>query len=162
MTAASEGPEAFRLLFVCTGNTCRSPLAEALARAEARTRGWTHVEVSSAGVSTVAGLEISEGSLRVAERHGLDVSEHRSRPLTPELAEWADLILVMSDSHLVRVSELGGAGRAAILDTFVHGEDGGGVPDPFGQSDEVYEETYRALEALVRAAFDRLEPILAP
>ena len=63
--------ESFRLLFVCTGNTCRSPLAAAIARSELAALGWTCVEVRSAGTSALDGLPASEGSLGAAERHGL-------------------------------------------------------------------------------------------
>jgi protein-tyrosine-phosphatase len=159
-------PESFRLLFVCSGNTCRSPLARALAERELTTLGW-RVEVRSAGVSALSGTPASSGSLDAAARHGLDLSGHRSRDVDAGLIDWADLILVMSPSHLVRLAQLGGAGKAALLDAFAHGEEGGedvgeGVPDPFGGDDEAYEETYRALEELVPKALRRLEPILAP
>jgi protein-tyrosine-phosphatase len=163
--AEPDRPEAYRLLFVCTGNTCRSPLAEALARGEAERRGWSHLEVASAGVSAVAGQGASEGALRVAERHGLPLDAHRSRPLTADLTAWADLILVMSPGHLRRVSELGAGERASLVDAFAHpdaAEEGRGVPDPFGGGDEDYEDTYVVLAGLVRDALDRLEPILAP
>jgi protein-tyrosine-phosphatase len=159
-------PESFRLLFVCSGNTCRSPLAQALAQRDLGTLGW-RVEVRSAGVSALSGTPASSGSLGAAERHGLDLSAHRSREVDPVLIDWADLILVMAPSHLVRLAQLGGAGKAALLDAFAQGEEGGedvggGVPDPFGGDDDAYEETYRTLEELVGKALRRLEPILAP
>ena len=159
-------PESFRLLFVCSGNTCRSPLASALAERELGALGW-RVEVGSAGVSALSGTPASSGSLAAAQRHGLNLSAHRSREVDPALIDWADLILVMSPSHLVRLAQLGGAGKAALLDAFANGEEGvedtgGGVPDPFGGDDDAYEETYRTLEELVSKALRRLEPILAP
>jgi protein-tyrosine-phosphatase len=162
----SDSPESFRLLFVCSGNTCRSPLAEVLAKHQVKELGWT-VEVRSAGVSALAGTPASSGSLDAAQRHGLDLSAHRSREVDADLIDWADLILVMSPGHLVRLAQLGGAGKAALLDAFAEGEEGvedvgGGIPDPFGGDDEAYEETYRTLEQLVGKALRRLEPILAP
>jgi protein-tyrosine-phosphatase len=166
MNAKADAPEAFRLLFVCTGNTCRSPLAEALTRREAASRGWDHLEVASAGVAAAEGLPASEGSLRAAGRHGLDLSGHRSSPLTAEKASWADLILVMSPGHLLRLEELDATSRAALLDAFARGAEGQGegrgVPDPFGGDDEAYEATYQALERAVLAVLGRLEPLLAP
>ncbi|MSR35193.1 MAG: low molecular weight protein arginine phosphatase [Gemmatimonadetes bacterium] len=159
-------PESFRLLFVCSGNTCRSPLAHALAERELGSLGW-YVEVRSAGISALSGTPASSGSLDVADRHGLDLGAHRSYEIDHALIDWANLILVMSPSHLVRLAQLGGAGKAAMLDAFAHGDEGGddvgaGVPDPFGGDDEAYEETYRTLEELVAKALRRLEPILAP
>jgi protein-tyrosine phosphatase len=159
-------PESFRLLFVCSGNTCRSPLASALAERELTGLGWS-VEVRSAGLGAVSGAPASEGSLRVGARHGLDLSGHRSRPVDDELLRWADLILVMSPSHLARLGELGAAGKAAQLDAFARAdsgdeESGAGVPDPFGGDDQDYEDTYLILEELIPRVLRRLEPILAP
>ena len=84
-----------RLLFVCTGNTCRSAIAEALARREAIERGLADVEVSSAGTSAWDGAPASDGALLVALERGLDISTHRSQQLTRELVQSHDVVLVM-------------------------------------------------------------------
>lgn len=166
MTRPSDPPEPFRLLFVCTGNTCRSPLAEALAREGARERGWTHLEVRSAGVAAADGAPASDGSIGVARRHGLDLRNHRSQGLTAELADGADLILAMSPGHLLRLEELDATPRTALLDAFARGAEVGhggvGIPDPFGGDDRAYEAAYEAIAAAVARVLDRLEPLLAP
>jgi protein-tyrosine-phosphatase len=102
MTAPEAGGGTpFRILFVCTGNTCRSPMAEAIARHRATERGWGTVEFRSAGVSAWPGSPATEAVVRVANRHGVEGLEaHRSTPVTGELLEWADLILAMTPSHL--------------------------------------------------------------
>ena len=163
---APANPEPFRLLFVCTGNTCRSPLAEVLARKGVEARGWGHVEVRSAGIHAHPGSPASGGSGRVAAAHGLDLSAHASAPLTPELLGWADLILTMSSRHLDAVRALGGGERATLLGAMADGGEKGGtggeVPDPFGSDDLIYAETFRVLEEMVERVLERLEPILAP
>lgn len=158
----------FHLIFVCTGNTCRSPLAEVIARAEAQRRGWNHLQVSSAGVAAGSGFPASEGSVTVAREAGLDLASHRSTPLTAERVEEADLILTMSLHHLERVQQLGGEGRATLLTAFADGLEGEevldapGVPDPFGGELAEYIHTRDHVQQLVHRVIERLAPILEP
>ena len=149
-----------RLLFVCTGNTCRSPMARVIAERTLERSGWDAAEIRSAGVSAVSGSMASDGAIHAAADHGLDLDGHRSSPLSEELVEWADLILTMGVHHLLAVENKGGRGKTAMLSAFAEGRESGeswGVPDPFAGDIEVYRENFRVLEELVEASVARLD-----
>jgi len=146
-----------KILFVCTGNTCRSALAEGIARREAIDRGLIDFEVSSAGTSAWNGAPASDGGLLVALEHGVDLSGHRARQLTRELVEDQDVILVMGPHHLERAEALGGEGKSHLLTHYAaHGSSDRAVSDPFGGDLEVYRATYEELEREIRRVFDRI------
>src|SRR2546422_901671 len=104
-----------RILLVCTGNICRSPLAAALLERALVERGIQGIAVASAGTGAWDGAPVSEGAYLVGLERGLDLSSHRARLLTRELVDGADLILTMARHHRARVDELGGEGHASVL-----------------------------------------------
>lgn len=143
------------LLFVCTGNTCRSPLAEVIARHLIADRAIPDLTVGSAGTSAWADSTASDGSLLVALEHGLNLGDHRSRTLAQELVNNAQIILTMGPHHLDRVESLGGAGRSWLLTDFAAGEPRP-ISDPFGGDLDVYRSTFVELEQAIDAVLDRI------
>jgi protein-tyrosine phosphatase len=146
-----------KILFVCSGNTCRSPLAEGIARREVVERALNDVDVSSAGTGAVDGSPASDGALLVALERRIDLSGHRSQLLTRELVADADVILAMGTSHLGRIAELGGEGKSHLLTSYAAGGIGSrSISDPFGGPLDTYRETFADLEREIRRLFDRL------
>ena len=162
--ADSDPP--FRILFVCTGNTCRSPMAEGLAREMIRARGWTGVEVSSAGVFASPGAPASEGALEAFSRAGMDLSRHRSRQVGPHLLDESDLVLTMTRSHLNSLAMMDALDVPAATLAMFADPDGalghGDVSDPIGGPPDVYDATLSELRTLVWEALDRLEEQVEP
>ena len=138
-------------------------MAEAIARRVAAERGLTDVEVSSAGTGAWDGSGASEGALLVGLERNLDLNTHRSRILTPELVAQADLVLVMSSSHLQQVEQLGGAGKTYLLTEYASsGAAARSVADPFGGDLATYRDTFDELEREIRLALDRIAAERAP
>ncbi|MGH7531565.1 MAG: low molecular weight protein arginine phosphatase [Gemmatimonadales bacterium] len=144
------------VLFVCTGNICRSPLAAALLERALKQRGLDEVRVSSAGTGAWDGAPASEGAYLVGLERGLDLSSHRARLLTREMVEQSDLVLTMARHHRARVDELGGEGRVFVLGAYTGREGDAEVSDPFGGDLDVYRHTCGELEALAAAVAERL------
>ncbi len=125
-----------KIMFICSGNTCRSPLAEGLFKKYLKENNITDIEVGSAGVSAFPGDSVSINSILVAGSRGVDISSHRAKNINPEHILTTDLFFCMSDSHKQVLLRHCDENKIIVLN----------VPDPFGRPIENYEECAKQLE----------------
>lgn len=143
-----------RVLFVCTGNTCRSPMAEAILR----DRGRNGVEVMSAGVYAMDGQATSAHAQSVLRENEI-AQEHRSALLTLQQVEWATHILSMTESHkqLIVRQYPEAEVKTFTLKEFAGIQMGRDVLDPYGGPIEIYRETFRDIADSIDKMIERLE-----
>lgn len=132
-----------RILVVCIGNICRSPVGERVLR-----KGLPEMDVSSAGLGAVVGHGADEKTAQAAEAAGVSVEGHVARQFTGELGRQADLILVMEAEHRRVLADTHPelSGKVMLFDHWIGGT---GIPDPHGKPLTAHEA---AVERIVRAA----------
>jgi protein-tyrosine-phosphatase len=146
-----------KILFVCSGNTCRSPLAEVTARQVLPPRFGEPVEISSAGTSAIEGGVASRFAIEVARAHALDLSDHRSRAVSATRVRDADLVVTMGIRHRETIGAIApdALEYTYLLTNFSDRHDGD-IPDPIGGSLETYQRIYGVIRECIESMADQL------
>ncbi len=140
------------ILVVCTGNICRSPMAAAIMRDRLAAQGLTdQIQVLSAGVWAEDGHSASQNAISVLGERTIDLSSHRSQPITPALLDQASIILVMEEAHRRSLFHFAPRhlGKVFLLTEMTGGHED--VADPFGGNLQDYVQTANLLEKLIDA-----------
>lgn len=139
-----------KILFVCSGNTCRSPMAQAMMEQLLQKMNGQGITVKSAGMFTSDGLPASESAQLVMKEIGIDLSEHTSQKISAALMAEADLVLTMTSEQRQVLAEAFPQKEYHIytLGEFT-GDTGGDISDPYGMTTETYRKTRRELKKLL-------------
>jgi len=145
------------ILIVCTGNTCRSPMAEGLLKSMLKSKGVEGINVESAGIAAFPGMMASNQAVRVMKEFGVDLSGHRTRQVDRKLLQGADLILTMTEGHKTALQswEPSVWSKIHTMKEYADMEDKD-ISDPYGLHDEAYRKTASEIREALEKILDKL------
>jgi protein-tyrosine-phosphatase len=156
----------YKVLLVCTGNTCRTPMAEGILKALLTAQGISNIQVESAGVGAVDKMPATHFAVDVARHWGIDISGHRARQINRTIVDEADLILAMSPEHVMSITRKNpdAAKKTYLIKAFpeAYAPSQEGVADPIGGTLNDYHQTFLELDEILRRIIKKIIELSDP
>ena len=148
-----------KILFVCTGNTCRSVMAQGLFKNMLREKGIENVKVSSAGIAALPSFAIYGVLEKVLKEEDIEISNHKPTRVTPQIVKDADLILVMEKRHKEAILEMAPEvkNRVFLLKKFAGEKKKLDIPDPIGQPEEAYRKRLEEIREYLLKILEKIK-----
>jgi protein-tyrosine-phosphatase len=147
-----------KILFVCTGNTCRSSMAEAIFNNMAKEKEDLNMKAESAGIEAIDGMSANDKAIWTLNHRGIDMSAHKSRRIRSAYIEESDLVLAMTRLHKIQILSAYPQANGKVFTLLEYAGENSklDIADPYGQSHEIYERCADELEKSIRAAIEKL------